>query len=68
MGFVQTMSPDSVWIFFYKNYSFGFTFLVLYYSKFDYLVIINELKTIKDSKLLFLVYFSIFIIYLDVAI
>ena len=34
----------------------------------NYLVITNELKTIKDSKLLFLVYFSIFIIYLDVAI
>jgi hypothetical protein len=34
----------------------------------DYLVSTNELKTIKDSKLLFLVYFSIFITYLDVAI
>ena len=34
----------------------------------DYLVSTNELKTIKDSEFLFLVYFSIFITYLDVAI
>jgi hypothetical protein len=40
----------------------------LYYSKLDYLVITNKQKTIKDSKLLFSVYFSIFIIYLDIAI
>jgi hypothetical protein len=53
---------------FYENYSFGSSFLFFYYSKLDYLVITNKLKTIKDSKLLFWVYFSIFIIYLDVAI
>jgi hypothetical protein len=58
-----------VWVYsFYENYSFGFTFLFLYYSKLDYLVITNELKTIKDLTLLFWVYFSIFIIYLDIAI
>ena len=43
-------------------------FFYLYYSKLDYLVITNKQKTLRDSKLLFLVYFSIFIIYLDVAI
>jgi hypothetical protein len=43
-------------------------FFYLYYSKLDYLVITNKQKTLRDSKLLFLVYFSIFIIYLDIAI
>ena len=43
-------------------------FFYLYYSKLDYLVITNKQKTLRDSKLLFLVYFSIFVIYLDIVI
>ena len=39
-------------------------FFYLYYSKLDYLVITNKQKTLKDSKLLFLVYFSIFIMWM----